>query len=432
MAHGAESHRTRLVGFHDLQGRASLQITLRNRWCYVGHLPGTHANPLTGQVEHNGTSIVDVADPGNPVLVAHIPGKSARGNSRGVQVITSRHDGRDYLIRNNESEDMFGFEVFDISERAKPRPVSSITDTPRGPLTYAHKGWWDEASGLYFATAGEGGFRWGGHLVIWDLSNPYRPEFVTRHWVTGQEESEPKPDGPKGINLHHPIVDMPNKRVYLGYPRGGYLEVVDISDITKPRSELLFCISPTFNRGPHTVLPLPGVKCPNFAPGVGDVRDFIVFVNEAHNANPDHKEVRTMLYMLDVTARSNPMTVDTFRVPDAGYVERGGRFGPHQFAETMNGSLYSPKDNGNLLHLAYFSAGLRILDISDPYDMKEVGHYLPATTSNTVTRSGGLTAPLPQQVIQTNDVDLDERGLVYISDRAGTGMHIIEYLKDQP
>jgi len=38
--HTADSHRTRLVGFHDLQGRESLQVTLQGDWCYVGHLPG--------------------------------------------------------------------------------------------------------------------------------------------------------------------------------------------------------------------------------------------------------------------------------------------------------------------------------------------------------------------------------------------------------
>jgi hypothetical protein len=31
-------------------------------------------------------------------------------------------------------------------------------------------------------------------------------------------------------------------------------------------------------------------------------------------------------------------------------------------------------------------------------------------------------------VVQTNDVDLDHRGLAYISDRAGTGLHVVEYL----
>jgi hypothetical protein len=50
--------------------------------------------------------------------------------------------------------------------------------------------------------------------------------------------------------------------------------------------------------------------------------------------------------------------------------------------------------------------------------MKEVGHYIPKTTSTTI--------PLLKTVIQTNDVDLDYRGLAYISDRAGTGLHIVE------
>jgi len=423
-----DARNTRLVGSHDLQGRAGLQVTVRGNWCYVGHLPGTHPNPLTGDVEHNGTSIVDVADPARPVLVAHIPGVSARSNSRAVQVITSARDGRDYLVRNLESVPEFAFEVFDISDRGRPRLVSRITETDRGPITYAHKGWWDAESGLYFASAGEGGFRWGGHLVIWDLSDPSSPRFVARHWLPGQEESEPEPPGVKGINLHHPVVDIAAGRVYQGYPRGGYVEVVDITDVSRPQTELLFCISPTFNRGPHTALPLNRVRCPNFTPGAGDVRDFIVFVNEANNGRPDHTEIRTMLYMLDVTARDNPMTVDTFRVPDGEYVARGGRFGPHQFAETRDGTLYSPQNAGNLLFVAYFSAGLRVLDISDPFDMKEVGHFVPSITANTVTRPGSLSEPIEQQVIQTNDVDLDASGLAYTTDRAGTGLHVIEYV----
>jgi len=30
-------------------------------------------------------------------------------------------------------------------------------------------------------------------------------------------------------------------------------------------------------------------------------------------------------------------------------------------------------------------------------------------------------------VIQTNDVDVDYRGLIYITDRAGQGLHVLEY-----
>src|ERR1039458_351563 len=67
-----EAANMRLVGFNDLQGRSAYQPTIHhqgNRWiAYIGHHGGTDAiakptNPLTGQPEFNGTSIVDVTDP---------------------------------------------------------------------------------------------------------------------------------------------------------------------------------------------------------------------------------------------------------------------------------------------------------------------------------------------------------------------------------
>jgi hypothetical protein len=114
------------------------------------------------------------------------------------------------------------------------------------------------------------------------------------------------------------------------------------------------------------------------------------------------------------------MMADIFRVPDGDFHTKGGRFGPHQFNETQNNTLNRPQDNRNLLYVAYFAGGLRVLDISEPNAMKEVGYYLPKTTATTIPRL--------KTVIQTHDVDLDYRGLAYISDRAGTGMHVVEYL----
>jgi hypothetical protein len=67
------------------------------------------------------------------------------------------------------------------------------------------------------------------------------------------------------------------------------------------------------------------------------------------------------------------------------------------------------------LYVAYFNAGLRVVDISDPFHPREVGYYVPET-------------PVKSGIIQTNDVDLDYRGYVYITDRAGAGLHILEYV----
>jgi hypothetical protein len=92
MSDGAQN--VRLVGYNDLQGRQSLQVTTRSdaangNWVYVGHSPNNRSapsaqeeggpdepqmNPITGQMEYNGTSIIDITDPSKPTTKWHIPG----------------------------------------------------------------------------------------------------------------------------------------------------------------------------------------------------------------------------------------------------------------------------------------------------------------------------------------------------------------------
>src|SRR5262245_43135745 len=66
----ADMHNMRLVGFDDLQARSAYQPVIRqhgDRWlAYIGHHGGTQLNPLTGNQEINGTSILDVTDPRRP------------------------------------------------------------------------------------------------------------------------------------------------------------------------------------------------------------------------------------------------------------------------------------------------------------------------------------------------------------------------------
>jgi len=78
----------RLVGYNDLQGRTALMVTTKSdaangNWVYVGHHESFTdgkplLNPITGKMEYNGTSILDVTNPKRPTYLAHIPGEPGK------------------------------------------------------------------------------------------------------------------------------------------------------------------------------------------------------------------------------------------------------------------------------------------------------------------------------------------------------------------
>jgi hypothetical protein len=111
-------------------------------------------------------------------------------------------------------------------------------------------------------------------------------------------------------------------------------------------------------------------------------------------------------------------------VPEAGgsFCSRGGRFGSHSSHENMTPIYY-----GRVLFVTFFNAGLRALDVRDPLSPKEIGFYIPATTEQTDKRCvGAAGAERCKVAIQSNNVEVDDRGYVYVVDRANTGMHIVE------
>jgi hypothetical protein len=62
--------------------------------------------------------------------------------------------------------------------------------------------------------------------------------------------------------------------------------------------------------------------------------------------------------------------------------------------------------------VAWFAYGLRIVDIARPHAPREVAHFLP-------------DPPAGHQRVSSNDVFVDDRGLIYVIDR-GRGLHILE------
>ena len=80
-----------------------------------------------------------------------------------------------------------------------------------------------------------------------------------------------------------------------------------------------------------------------------------------------------------------------------------------------------------ILFFSWFNAGVRAVDIRDPYRPREIGYYIPAVTGKTDQRCVKTAEGLRCKVeIQTNNVEADDRGFIYIVDRANTGMHVLE------
>ena len=158
----------------------------------------------------------------------------------------------------------------------------------------------------------------------------------------------------------------------------------------------------------------------------GGKRDFVVIVNE--EIQNECQQPRQMVWIVDVTAEAKPLGVASWTVPEASgnFCSRGGRFGAHSSNENMTPIYYR-----RIVFIAFFNAGVRALDIRDPYHPKEIAYYIPMVTEKTAQRClGSGDARRCKVAIQTNNVEVDDRGYIYIVDRANTGMHILELTGD--
>jgi hypothetical protein len=153
----------------------------------------------------------------------------------------------------------------------------------------------------------------------------------------------------------------------------------------------------------------------------GQNRDIVMIVDEA--ILNECREPRQMVWFADVTVENRPMVISSYTAPEASgsFCQRGGRFGSHSSNESMAPIFYK-----KLAFIAFFNAGVRALDIRDPYHPKEVGYFIPAITEATDKRCVTVDGRERCKVaIQTNNVETDERGYIYIVDRANTGLHVL-------
>ena len=438
-----EAKNMRLVGYSDLQARSAYQPVIQrqgDRWiAYIGHHGGTQQvpkpmNPLTGQAEFNGTSIIDVTDPAKPKYLKHIPGMEGLGEQGGGQMVRVC-DGRTlpradanavYLLRT------FGGQAHEIWNVAKPEDPKLVTRIPAGKDT--HKSWWECDTGIAYLVSGLEGWRPRRMTVIYDLSDPAKPVKIREYGLPGHE---PGSTGPVPTDLHGPIsTGREGNRVIFAYGtnKGGVVQIVDrerlLSGPREPTPEnLKYPVIGQLDmlplNGAHTAVPLGKMKIKEFEKDLaGGVRDIIMVVNESLVNECQERETRQMVFFVDATVESRPMVVSNFNVPEApgNFCSRGGRFGAHSSNEST-----APVFHQKLAFFTWFNAGVRAVDIRDPYQPREVGYFIPPITEATAQRCikvGGQDRC--KVAIQSNNLETDERGFIYVVDRANTGMHILE------
>src|SRR4029079_17924528 len=207
------AHRVKRLGHLDLPGAG--QVVVRGHYAFLGHMEAPH-----------GTTIVDVADPRKPRIVAEIRLEDTHDHSQKVPVVgnlmyttlerTSRRFGAKAMrlketraslekelkraptgaelsarLKIKEAElplleewsrtgfPRAGFRVWDISDVTKPKLISHVTTGGVG----VHRFDVDE-NYAYISTGMEG---YGGNILVnYDVRNPSKPEEVSRWWLPGQ------------------------------------------------------------------------------------------------------------------------------------------------------------------------------------------------------------------------------------------------------
>ena len=399
---GFMANNVQAVGYSDLDGRPAFKMSIREhegRWyLYTGHF------------WHSGWSIIDVTDPTMPQVVKFISGPE---NTFTLQMelsdnimITALEKIFPNFGGNPDKPFDEGVLIWDIGDPVNPRKLGQF----RTGGTGTHRNFY--SGGRYVHLAAEMPGYDGNIYVIIDISDPTNPVEAGRWWVPGQYTAGGEKPHKPYISLHGPPYVVDNL-AYLPYGSEGMI-ILDISDISRPEEMSRLSFSPPFHSqfSMHSVLPLS--------------EKGLAYVNSedtSYGKGPLHHAS-----IVDISDPSNPMLLSLFPepVPPAGapyrdFFEKGGWSGPHNINTLQHNRDVQKQDE--LFYIAHFNAGLRAYNVDDPRLPVEVGYFMPPEPRK---RYGPM--PEGELVTQTEDVLVDRRDFMYITDK-NQGLWILKYQK---
>ncbi len=399
---GAVSRGLQFVGYADLAGRPASRMVIHEaggRWyLYAGH------------AWHPGWSVIDVTDAAVPRLVRFIAGPANTDTGQmelaGTRMITPL--ARVPEDRGGRPGEPFeeGFRIWDVADPELPRSIGAYRTGGDGTYRVFYAG------GRYVHCASAvPGFDGRIYQII-DITDPTRPVEVGRWWVPGQHVAGGETPERAGISLKGtPSID--GNRAYLPYGTAG-LVVLDISDVTRPQKvgDVRFSPPMADDAGVQTVLPIPTRRVAFTTSG--SIAEFC-------------REPSTQAALIDISDAARPVVLSFLPRPQpsetasyADFCDKGGRFGPLNVNLHQHNRDVQPQ--ADLLFVTYLNAGLRAFDIGNPRLPREVGYFMPPDPD---VRVGPL--PRTRLVAQAEDVVVDRRGYVYLSEE-NQGVWVLRYV----
>lgn len=402
----ADASNIEQVGYHDMDGRPAFKLAM--------HRVGDAWYLYTAHFWHSGWSVLDVTDPAAPRLVRFIEGP-ANTHTGQIQVadglmITSMEKAPKVDKEWREAAERFGFEegirIWSLADPEDPKLLGTYRTGGDG----AHRNYYDGGRYIH-ATIMPEGFS-GRIYAIVDIGDPAKPVEVSRWWVDGQRTSTGETGAPPGTSLHGGAYIKGNL-AFLPYSGAG-LQILDVSDVTAPRSVGGLAFAPPFISyvSVHTAQPLSD-------------RPLVVVNSEPVSEGDD--ESLSHVSLVDVSDPSAPRLISIFPVPEppagsgmASFHEKGGRFGPHnQHQWQYQDALLHDE---NRAFVTYFNAGLRIFDTSNARHPKEVAWYIPPDPEKRIGR-----LPKDSLTASFEDVIVDARGYIFVSDK-NHGIHVLRHV----
>ena len=422
--------RFELVGHDPLLNRVmKAALAVQGRYAYVGsRTDGTHTN--------SGVLVVDVAEPAKPKVVHEIgmPNEANVGeSSRELRILP---DQQLLLVLNHGCSELIhrcantantgttpvrsNIRFYDIAGANAKQPKLVSTYLPsRSAAQQPHEFflWSDPARPsrvlLYETTPtnANGGRE---NLIVTDLSRAREnlfPELAK--WTTTIVNAE------RDNRLHSLTVSNDGRKGYFAFLGGGFL-VADFSDFAdakeKPEVRL---VTPVQNRvfwtdpGAHSAAKLPG-------------REHVLVTDEVYGklggVLAEHGCPWGWVRFIDITRPEAPRIESEYRLPsnDPDICDTVG----DDRDNLSSFSAHNPTLTQNLALITWHSAGLQVVDTTDPAKPTPAAEFIPEPLREVQTEDPALSSGRDKVVMWSFPIVKD--GLVYVVDLRN-GLYILRY-----